>query len=267
MPVRIGLFIPTYNVERTIAKVLASIPPEALKRFDVILIIDNQSSDQTLQAVQDFHQAHPGYPIQLYQNDQNYLLGGSTVMAFELALQFGIDHLICLHSDGQASGQALSEFIRYCDEDCFDFILGSRLLATSQTPEYSKLRHLANLLFAYAQQLIIRERVFDLGAYVSFNMRTIRNLPYRAVVPDMGYHPNLILTASRLRTTPFRFKEFPISWGAVGISNVNVFTYAIIHALRLLRLALCRIDTTRDYAREMRTRLIEQNCNSHQKSK
>lgn len=263
MALKLALFIPVYNVEAHLDGVLRRIPETVWSQMQRIYIIDNVSSDRTLDVALEFARGHSVYPIQVFRNSRNGMLGGSTAMAFDRAIADGIDYLICLHGDGQAPPEALPEFISRCSEDRYDFILGSRLLPGSETGEYSRPRWLANLAFAYLQQAITKQKVYDLGAYIGFNMRFLRGFPYRALVPDMGYHPILILTACRLALSPPRFTEFPIHWGRVENSNINVMSYSLIHLMRLLGLYFMRprrLDRNR--VGDLRTELVHSNVTS-----
>lgn len=255
---RIALFIPTYQSAQTVSAVIEAIPKNLLQEFAKIYVFDNRSKDLTVQKVQDcarkLHLDH----LEVFINDENYLLGGSTIQAIRQSLADGFDYLICMHSDGQANPKDLEHFVKYCREDRYDFILGSRLMRESKISEYSLPRLLANKLFAKLQQLILKQKVYDLGAYVGFNLNTLKNLPFANIQPDMAYHPNLILNLSRIQKSPFRFKEFPIEWGAVTSSHVNVYTYAATHFFRLLKLLIKKPKLETDFSKTMKSRRIDE---------
>ncbi len=229
----VGLFIPTFNVANQIGPVLRKLNPELLKGFKKIYFIDNGSRDETIEIVKTWS-ASQSINIAILQNCQNVLLGGSTRQAFDLAIGDSLDYLICMHSDGQAEPADLSQFLSALAVEDFDFLLGSRFLPQSHIAGYSRLRYLFNLFFALLQQTLLKKRVYDLGAFVGFNLKTISNLPYSSLPYDMGYHPYLILTAALYQD--LHFKEFPISWGRVETTNVNVWKYGIVHLARIIKL-------------------------------
>lgn len=232
------LFIPTYNVESTVYQVLAQIPQDLRTRFDRILVFDNCSQDQTVSEVQRFATNHPDIKIEIYANEQNYFLGGSTILALKRALALNADWLICMHSDGQAAPEDLTHFFKAIDQDRYDFILGSRLLSESRVQNYSWPRLMMNGLMSRLQFSILRQDVRDLGSFVGFNLHCMQQFPFAQVPHDMGYHPLLLLTMARDFPRALRFYEFPIYWGKVENSNVNVWTYTLRHLFRLLRLKL-----------------------------
>jgi hypothetical protein len=87
-------------------------------------------------------------------------------------------------------------------------------------------------------------------------MRFIRTIPFKSVKPDMGYHPNLILMACKTSPNDVRFMEFPISWGKVETSNVNVFQYGLIHLGRLIKIGFGRLNKDKDYGRDLNSKLV-----------
>jgi glycosyltransferase involved in cell wall biosynthesis len=228
---KISLFIPTFNVGNAVGDVLRKIPSSTLEKLSHVLIVDNGSSDQTLEVVQAFVRASPHREkFHVFKNEQNYSLGGSTIVAFRTAMALGSDFVICMHSDGQASPEDLDEFIRRSKAG-IDFVFGDRFATEG---EYRGLRLWGNRFFSWLQRLLIRADLDDIGAYISFNLKTIAELPYARLPFDMGYHPTLVIYACLRR--PIRFESFPIHWGKVEISNVNPFLYGLTHLKRILLL-------------------------------
>lgn len=240
MKKKVWLFIPCYNIESHIVPTLKRIPQEALERLDRVLIVDNGSSDKTLSVTLDYLKTETSLSkTEVYQNSENYYLGGSTYIAFSKALQDDVDYVICLHSDGQAPPEELPQFLDHIDSpEDYDFISGSRFMEESNTQDYSLLRNLGNRVFSAWQKVILKQEIQDLGAYLAFNMKTISKLPIKDIPFDMGYHPYLVLVAAKLSSRQLRIKEFPIRWGAVEVSHVNIWSYASVHFSRLIQLSV-----------------------------
>lgn len=235
---KVGLFLPCYNVENYLAEVLRSIPPSALEKLSSIVIVDNQSTDKTIEVALSTVQELQLKNVFILKNRQNYLLGGSTVVALRHAQEMGLDYLICMHSDGQAQGKEILKFISIMESAEYDFILGSRFLKDSQVEDYSKLRYFFNMFFVYIQQFLIGQKVYDLAAYVAFNVKTVSQVPFDRLVTDMGYPVYLILNSKYFLKRSLKIFEFPVHWGKVEVSSINPWLYGLGHLYQLICLWL-----------------------------
>jgi glycosyltransferase involved in cell wall biosynthesis len=248
-PAKVALFVPCYNVEHAVISVLERIPPDTLNRFEEVLLVDNGSQDRTRELLKEFVRSHPE-KFRLFLNEENYSLGGSTIVAIRESLAREVDFLICLHSDGQADPQDLENFFPLSLDE--DFVFGSRLLPGSQTAGYSRVRMLGNWFFTRLQQVILRQKIYDIGAFVAINLRTIGAYPYFGVRADMGYFPNLVLYLAT-QGKRLRCREFPIFWGEVLTTNVNIWAYGLNHLAQLVRMGFGLYRLTDQEAADFRS--------------
>ncbi len=77
---KILLFIPAYNCEKQIVRVLNQITPVMLAYINKIIVVNNRSTDNTEQAVLDYKMNHQTMPITLLRNRENYGLGGKRIL-------------------------------------------------------------------------------------------------------------------------------------------------------------------------------------------
>ena len=85
------LFIPGYNCEKQIPRVLDQLDSDILPYISQTIMINNRSTDNTEATVKTWMAAHPEIPFTLLRNDENYGLGGSHKVAFDYALNNGFD--------------------------------------------------------------------------------------------------------------------------------------------------------------------------------
>ena len=161
---RILLFIPAYNCEDQIVRVLASLKDEILEFIEEIIVINNRSTDGTEKAVLDFKAEHTELNLKLFRNDENYGLGGSQKVAFSYAIEKGFDYVVMVHGDDQGN---LWDFLPvfkkriYRNYDC---VLGARFMRGSRLEGYSALRTFGNIVYDFLFAAAIKQRVFDLGS-------------------------------------------------------------------------------------------------------
>ena len=100
MPERFLVFIPAYNCEKQVPRVLNQLLDcQVAAMVTECIVVNNRSTDGTEAAVQSWMQAHPQAPVRLLRNDQNYGLGGSHKVAFQYAVQHNFDYPIASRCD------------------------------------------------------------------------------------------------------------------------------------------------------------------------
>ena len=101
---KILLFIPMYNCEKQIIRVLKQLKPEICAYLSEIIIINNCSTDNREQKVEKYLRSRNfNATIKLLRNDANYGFGGSLKVAFNYAVTNGFDWIMILHGDDQGS--------------------------------------------------------------------------------------------------------------------------------------------------------------------
>jgi glycosyltransferase involved in cell wall biosynthesis len=259
---RVALFLPAYNVESSVIGVLEGLSPRLVEAVEKIWIIDNGSSDGTAKKAAAFARAQRGIQspigikLEIYRNESNYFLGGSTILALRMAIELGFDYLIVLHSDGQADPRDAERLLAECDEEEKPLVLGSRFLPTSDTARYSLARKAGNWFFIFLQQWLIGRRVYDLGSLAAFPISRIQRIPYDRLPYDMGYQP--ILISELLRKIPdLPVREIPIHWGEVGHSHVSIWSYGARHLGRMLQMFAGRVPLSGRDASLFRTNRLD----------
>ncbi|MBR4607030.1 MAG: glycosyltransferase, partial [Lachnospiraceae bacterium] len=120
---KILVFIPMYNCEKQIVRVLGQFQGEICSYVSEVIVINNRSTDHGEEAVQKYLTEHPlPIPVRLLRNDENYGLGGSHKVAFQYALAHQFDYLIVLHGDDQGDISNILPYLKkgtYRKYDCF----------------------------------------------------------------------------------------------------------------------------------------------------
>lgn len=223
---KIVLFIPMYNCEKQIVRVLDQLTPDVCKYLTEVIIINNRSTDNGEQAVLDYLKKKSiSIPVRLLRNHENYGLGGSHKVAFHYALKRGFDYVIVLHGDDQGSIRDILPVLKKCTYKKYDCCLGARFMKQSKLRGYSAFRTLGNRVYNILFSLVCGYRVYDLGSGLNlYSVKMLRNGYY------IKYPDNLMFNycmAMAIRQYRQKVMFFPISWREEDqISNVKLFDQA-----------------------------------------
>jgi dolichol-phosphate mannosyltransferase len=222
---RILLFIPMYNCERQIPRVIDQLTPELAKIFDEVIIIDNRSRDRGQQTAIEKLKDLPTLRAKLFVNDANYGLGGSHKVAFDYALSHGFDYCVVLHGDDQGRITDLVDLIAEGAHREHDCLLGARFMQGSQLVGYSVFRTLGNGVFNIFYSMVSGRRIRDLGAGLNlYSVKALENRHYLRHADDLTFNYHMILQSI---ADGWRICFFPISWREDDqVSNVKLFRQA-----------------------------------------
>lgn len=251
---RILVFIPAYRCAPQIVRVLAQFEPRVQALVDTVLVVDNQSPDDTLQAAVDQGRERIRHCSFLaWRNDSNYGLGGSHKAAFRYAIDQGFDYVIVLHGDDQADIRDLVPLLLRGEHLQADCLLGARFMPGSRLQGYSLLRTLGNRAFNLLFSAATRCRTHDLGSGLNLYRVAALQADYYKGFPDDLTFNYVMLLASFARGQEVRF--FPISWREEDqVSNVRMFR----QAAKVLGLLLGYVARPTSFlTRDMRARPVE----------
>lgn len=222
---RLLVFIPCYNCEKQIGRVLQQFTPEIAARFEEILVLDNGSKDGTLQAAAAALEELQGIRASVARNVDNYNLGGSHKAAFTYASAKAYTHVVVLHGDDQGS---IADLLPVLDAGLYrqyDACLGARFMKGSKLVGYSTFRILGNRVFNMLFSGGAAARVLDLGSGLNiFGPRIINDPKVFRHSDDLRFNVYLLLgMIDEHRSIRF----FPISWREDDqISNVKMVSQA-----------------------------------------
>ena len=234
------VFIPVYNCENQIERVIEDIQQNKNYFFEEILIVDNISQDKTLKkAINSENLIDKKIKFTIIQNNNNINLGGSHKVALQYAQKNNYEYMIVLHGDNQALFSDLNSYFISGEYRKYDCILGSRFMKGSKLINYSKIRTAGNILFNFIFSLLVGKKISDLGSGLNvFSVNKFLDNKVFNMPNDLTFNYYLILY---LTYNNFKYKFFPISWIEKDqLSNVRAFSQIvkmikIIYKFSLLR--------------------------------
>ncbi len=230
---KILLFIPMYNCEKQITRVLAQLTDEVCSYLSEVIVINNISTDNGENAAIEYLKAHP-LPIKasVLRNHENYGLGGSHKVAFDYAQKNGFDYVILLHGDDQGDISNILPYLKtreYADHDCF---LGARFMKGSSLEGYSAFRTFGNRVYDMLFSIGTGIKVYDLGSGLNmYKTSILKDKFYLKYKDNLMFNYCMILGSAYYK---HKIKFFPIIWREDDqVSNVKMVNQAIT-VLKLL---------------------------------
>jgi glycosyltransferase involved in cell wall biosynthesis len=223
---RILVFIPCYNCERQIGRVLRQFRDVPRNTFEEILVLDNNSQDGTVRAAIDALPTIADTHVVVARNRENYNLGGSHKATFAYAESRAFTHVVVLHGDDQGRIGDVLPLLASGAHRVHDACLGARFMAGSSIEGYSTFRRIGNRIFNLIFQMVLRRRVFDLGSGLNVFGRAVFAREVTTRLPDdLYFNPYLLVT---LADRGMRIAFFPISWREDDqVSNVRMASQAL----------------------------------------
>jgi len=227
---RILVFIPCYNCAPQIGRVLQQFRGEIAGHVAEILVLDNGSSDGTVDRAIEHAPQVENARVTVARNRDNYNLGGSHKAAYHYAEENGFTHVVTLHGDDQGDIDDLLPVLRSGDHRRYDACMGARFTKGATVQNYSTFRIFGNHVFNMIFTVAAGRRVTDMGsglnllARAAFSDHRLLRLP-----DDLHFNPYLLLD---MIGSGHRVHFFPISWREDDqVSNVKMVSQAL-HTLR-----------------------------------
>lgn len=222
---KILLFIPGYNCEKQIKRVLEKINSEIREYFFEIVFINNRSTDNTEKVVNDFIIENPNFKIKIFRNDSNYNLGGSHKVAFQYAIKNNFDYIVVLHGDDQGDINDIITILRSGEYKNYDCMLGARFMKDSILDGYSKFRIFGNKVYNMLFSIVLHKKIYDLGSGLNiYSVKMLKNNFYEKFPDKLTFNYCMVLANHYYK---YNVKFFPISWREEDqVSNVKMISQA-----------------------------------------
>ncbi|WP_026760516.1 glycosyltransferase family 2 protein [Selenomonas ruminantium] len=250
---KIIVFIPAYNCEKQLPRVLGQFDENILRYIEEIVVVNNLSTDDTESVAINYSTSHPHIPITVMTNKENYNLGGSHKVAFNYAIEHGYDYVLVLHGDDQASIKDIIPIIEDRIYKNYDALLGARFMSGAKLHGYSFLRKWGNIGFNILYSLVTRKRIYDLGSGINmFSMSAMRKEQYEKLPDSLGFNNCLLLL---MCYSKMKLKFFPITWREDDqVSNLKLWNFGLFN-LHILKEYL--LNAKQFFMSDMRSKKID----------
>lgn len=226
---KIGVLIPCYNVEKTIFNSLNSFSNRTWDEIDLMLLIDNCSTDSTIKFINKFINTYPSKKnkIKIIQNNTNLGLGGTQKRGYDFWLKNKFTHSMVIHSDLQCDPEKIvSDFILNLKKRVkLDIIFASRFHKNSILTGYSFLRVLVNKFFNFLTHILTSVKNSDSGCGIVFyNNKALETIDYKKLTNGPQFNPQINILLGRNKN--LIIEEIPLSWkDSEAGSSINAIKY------------------------------------------
>lgn len=222
----VAIYIPAYNASATLPRVLERIPGHIRDVVSEILVVDNNSPDNTyLTAVGCKHQQEI-YNLEIIRNPKNMGYGGSQKIAYRHCIERGHKVVAMLHGDAQYAPELLGDLIQPVLNGEADMIFGSRMSGDPRKGGMPLHRFLGNKALTTMQNKMLGMHLSEFhSGYRVYSVDALKDLPFERLSSDFHFDTEIvILMAER----GLRVAEIPIPTHYGDEENyVNVWKYGM----------------------------------------
>ncbi len=233
---KVGVLVVAYNADQTISSVLDRIPSPFRDEVAEVLVLDDCSSDHTLEVAERYREEHPDLPLTVLRQPRNLGYGGNQKSGYRYAADHGWDVVVMLHGDGQYAPEALGDMVAPIVEDRADAVFGSRMMEEGHAlrggmPVY---KYAGNRVLTTVQNRLAGMALTEWhSGYRAYRVATLTDLPLEANSDAFDFDTEIIL---QLHAAGARIAEIPIpTFYGDEICHVNGVAYArdiMVHTVR-----------------------------------
>lgn len=239
--VKTCIYIPTWNVHKWVPGVLENIPVTLGRNCAEIFVLDNASTDGTVEAVCTRIKKGLPFPVHVYRNKVNRGYGGSQKAAYAHALRHGYDAVVMLHGDSQYSPHFVSQLLEELQQPNTGMAYGTRYLPCEGAPpdETPLIRRLGIRGLSALQNLCSGMGLIEwYSGFRAFRCDALRQIPFQACNDDYYFEVQITLLLGMLGC---RIAEVPIIKRYEGIKSAfNIYQFTRKSLAHMLHFPLAR---------------------------
>ena len=161
---KISIIVPALNEERSIGKVITSLP----KIYHQLIIVDNGSTDSTQKI------AKKNGAIVLSEKNRGY--GNACLKGIRFLKKNPPDIVVFLDGDFSDYPQEIKKIIKPIEQKKVDFVIGSRIKSLREKGSMTPQQIFGNKLACFLLKLIYGGKFTDLGPFRAIKWNTLMDL-------------------------------------------------------------------------------------------
>jgi glycosyltransferase involved in cell wall biosynthesis len=231
--------MPARQAATTLRETVAAIPPGDV---DEIILVDDSSTDRTLQLAQEL-------PLEVMWHPHQVGYGGNQKTCYMQALHRGADVIVMLHPDGQYEPELIPDLIAPILAGDADLVLGSRLATpgAALAAGMPRWKFVANRFLTRVQNRIMGTDLSEAHTgYRAYSRDLLLGVPFLRNSLDFSFDSEMLYQAAELG---FRIREVPANCRYFDEASSVGFRSGVVYGLKTvwqgLRLTLHRAGIVR----------------------
>lgn len=224
-----AVFIPAYNAAATLEQVIARIPAASWKRIEVLIVVDDGSTDATAEIAGRLEASHAALELRRHERNGGY--GTAATTGLSRCLDSRCPYAVCLHADGQYPPELMDAFVDEMAARGLDILQGSRHrhggARAGGMPVY---KIAAGKALVWLENRVFGLRMSDYhSGFMCYSRRALASIPFGELSRSFDFDLEMIASA-RARGLSIDERGIPTHYGDER-SHLNPMTYG----LRVLR--------------------------------
>lgn len=204
---KICIYIPAYNVEKTLPIVIDRVP-RRLKKYSEILIIDNASVDGTYFTAVNYKRSKGLQNMKIIKNRRNLGYGGSQKKAYSYAIEKGYNIIVMLHGDAQYAPEKLAYILEPLIDGKADMVFGSRMSLNPLKGGMPVWKYAGNKFLTMAENVVLRTNLSEFhSGFRAYRCASLRKIPFHLCSDNYLFDTEIIM---QFVTKKMRIVEVPI---------------------------------------------------------
>jgi glycosyltransferase involved in cell wall biosynthesis len=201
----LAVVVPCHNEQLLITRVLETMPAFV----DRIYVVDDVSSDNTVQVVKDYIANTGTSRVQLLQHPVNQGVGGAIVTGYKAAAADQMAVTVVMAGDAQMDPHDLPAIAQPIVDGRADYTKGNRLVSGEAWEQIPRVRYIGNVILSLMTKVASGYwHIFDSQTgYTAISLKAIKTLNLDQLWKRYGY-PNHILVM--LNVHNFRVADVPV---------------------------------------------------------
>jgi len=191
---KICIYIPAYNVEKTLPIVMDRIPETLRKGCREILIIDNASRDGTYLTAVNYKRSNRLSNMTVIKNHENLGYGGSQKKAYRHAVEKGYDVIVMLHGDAQYAPEKITYLLEPILKGGADMVFGSRMRGNPLQGRMPVWKLAGNRALTAIQNLVLGTNLSEFhSGFRAYRCSSLKCLPFELCSNDYLFDTDIII--------------------------------------------------------------------------